>query len=64
MMKQFFTKKEMQEHELSAEIVDKKRRFITFNGKRILKRHEDYASDKYRIDNHWIKHWKNRTLYH
>jgi mannosyltransferase OCH1-like enzyme len=64
MMKQFFTKKEMRDHKLSAEIAEDKKRFITFYGKRILKRHEDYASDKYRKDNHWIKHWKNRTLYH
>lgn len=64
MMKQFFTPKEMKDHALSAEIVTHKKRFITFHGKRILQRHEKYSSDQKRQNNHWIKHWINRTLYH
>jgi mannosyltransferase OCH1-like enzyme len=64
MMKSFFKKKEIQDFELESEIITQKQRYIRLNGNRILKRHQDYASDKYRKDNHWSIHWTNRTLYH
>ena len=64
MMKQFFTPKEMNDHVLSAKIISKKERFITLHGKRILKRHEGYSTYQSLNKNHWIKHWRERTLYH
>ena len=64
MMKHFFTSKEMNALELESEMITQKNRYIKLNEKRILKRHEEYSSDQYRKNNHWSKHWRERTFYH
>ena len=64
MMKQFFTTLEMNSLVLESEKITDKERYITFHGKRILQRHIGYANVKtQKKGNHWIEHWKNRTLY-
>ena len=60
MMESFFTKKELK-FELENEFLSFQKQYITFHGKRILKKHPLYHKQK---KNHWIDSWKYRTLYH
>ena len=63
MLKSFFTDKESKELELESELISAQKRYITFHGKRILQRHQDYAN--YQLERKtWPKHWNERTLYH
>ena len=62
MMKQFFTPREMKSLVLESEKITNKERYITFHGKRILKRHIEYASVQSKKTS-WWQHWINRTLY-
>jgi hypothetical protein len=62
-MKEFFTKKEVSEFDLSHEYINPTTRFIDYNNFRILRYHKDYTKEKEQLNDHWTNYWNSRTLY-
>jgi mannosyltransferase OCH1-like enzyme len=60
MMLDFFTKSQHEKLKLELEIVPSRKRYVRFNGCRILTTHDKYSSQK---KNKWLDQWFNRNIY-
>jgi len=63
MMKKFFLNKEINNLELTHDLINKYIRFINLNNYRILKYNKDYYKEEIKRNNHWSKYYKTRTMY-
>lgn len=63
MLRSFFTDRSFDALELSLDYVNKVKRYISYQGHRILKYNESYQKEKAQRSEHWTKYWETRQLY-
>jgi mannosyltransferase OCH1-like enzyme len=63
MMRSFLTDRSFDTLELSLDYVNKVKRYIRYQGHRILKYNEAYQKEKAQRSEHWTKYWEKRQLY-
>jgi len=63
MMRSFFTDRSFDTLELSLDYVNKVKRYINYQGHRILKYNEAYQKERAQRSEHWTKYWEKRQLY-
>jgi len=63
MIRSFFTDRSFDALELSLDYVNKVKRYISYQGHRILKYNESYQKEKAQQTEHWTKYWEKRQLY-
>jgi hypothetical protein len=63
MLRSFFKDQTFDTLELSLDYVNKVKRYIQYQGHRILKYNESYQKEKAQRSEHWTKYWEKRQLY-